>query len=86
MSVEEQISRIISSELNPKDFKVINESHLHAGHAGDDGSGESHFRLEIVSERFAGLSRVECHRMVFDLLEKGLETMPHAISIRATEP
>ena len=86
MTVADEISRIIVNHLNPLDFEVVNESELHAGHAGDDGSGESHFRLVVVSEKFEGISRVECHRMVYNLLQSNLEKMPHALSIKASSP
>lgn len=86
MGVSEKISRIIAENLAPLHCEVINESGAHSGHAGDDGSGESHFRLVIVSQHFAGLTRVARHRMVYNLLKNNLQTLPHALAIEARSP
>jgi len=86
MGVAAEISRIISQNLEPQHLEVINESGRHKGHAGDDGSGESHFRLIIVSSRFTGLSRIARHRLVYGLLQEGLPAMPHALAIEARSP
>ena len=83
MGVGEEISRIIKDNLAPSHLEVINESHRHSGHAGDDGSGESHFRLIVVSSQFDGLSRIERHRMVYGLLKESLPNLPHALAIEA---
>lgn len=86
MGVGEEISRIIKDNLAPLHLEVINESHRHSGHAGDDGTGESHFRLIVVSPRFEGLSRVARHRMVYGLLKERLPNLPHALAIEAKSP
>jgi BolA protein len=65
---------------------VVNDSHHHAGHLGDDGSGESHFTVIVESPRFAGLSRVARQRLVNQALADLLETRIHALSIRASAP
>ncbi len=83
MGVAEDITRILKESLTPEHLEVINESHLHAGHAGDDGSGESHFKVIITSEAFENFSRIECHRVIYSLLDSHLENMPHALSIKA---
>ncbi|MGZ9096898.1 MAG: BolA family protein [Micavibrio sp.] len=83
MAMEETIRRKLTEALNPALLEVVNESHLHQGHAGDDGSGESHFRVKVVSKAFAGLSRVEAQRVVYKVLEKELQNGIHALSVNA---
>lgn len=68
--------------LEPERLNVVNESALHAGHAGDDGSGESHFAVEIVAARLDGLSRVERQRAVYAALGDLMQTV-HALRIDA---
>ncbi len=65
-------------------LEVINESHLHAGHAGA-GEG-SHWRVRIVSERMAGLNRVARHRLVYDALREVIPQGIHALAIEAHSP
>jgi len=72
--------------LRPTRLDVVNESHLHAGHRSSPGTGESHFRVLIVSEAFTGKSRVERHRMVNDLLSNELKNAVHALAIKACAP
>ncbi|NQZ13607.1 MAG: BolA family transcriptional regulator [Alphaproteobacteria bacterium] len=80
MSMQERIEGKLQMAFSPTQLTVINESHLHAGHAGDDGSGESHFRLEIESDSFNGVSRVMRERMVFDALKDEMAQI-HALSM-----
>jgi stress-induced morphogen len=82
MNRQERIVDILSKALEPSSLSVMNESHKHKGHAGDDGTGETHFHIEMVSQRFEGLSRIACQRMVYDLLEAELQTGLHALSLR----
>jgi len=71
--------------LAPTHLEVEDQSHLHAGHPGArDGRG--HFRVEIVAPVFTGKNRLERHRMVYDALDKLLETDIHALSIDARAP
>lgn len=81
MTMEAVIRQKLISSLNPSQIEVINESHLHHGHAGDDGSGESHFRVRVVSTAFAGLSRIEAQRKVYDILQNEIKQGLHALSI-----
>lgn len=83
MSVTDEISRILKGHLDIAHLEVVNESHLHTGHAGDDGSGESHFKVVVISNDFENMSRIERHRVVYDLLIANLQNMPHALSIKA---
>ncbi|MFE3835624.1 BolA family protein [Pseudogemmobacter sonorensis] len=64
MSVAEEIEARLRAAFAPEALEVVNESHRHAGHGGDDGSGESHFAIRIRAAVFAGMSRIERHRAV----------------------
>lgn len=70
----------------PVSLAVIDESHLHAGHAGARPEGETHFRIKIVSEAFAGKSRVDTHRLINAALADELRTRVHALAIHASAP
>ena len=78
-------TRLIAA-LSPTSLAVINDSAKHHGHMGDDGSGESHFTVEIESAAFAGQNRVNRQRMV----NKALGDLPgqrvHALAIKAKAP
>lgn len=80
--------------FSPESLAVLDESHLHAGHhhgtsehhAGFDGSAGTHFRVRIVSEAFAGQSRLSRHRAVNALLAEELAAGVHALAIEASAP
>ena len=84
--VAAEITKRLEEALAPSHLAVTNDSARHRGHAGDDGSGESHFRVEIVAERFAGMSRVERQRAVNAALADLLRERIHALAIRARAP
>lgn len=86
MSVEQSIREKLKNAFTPSRLEVLNESHLHAGHAGSPGTGESHFRVEIVSDSFDGKSRVERHRLINDTLATELAGPVHALAIKAKAP
>jgi len=75
----------LQKALTPATMDLIDESHLHAGHAGAK-SGRGHYRLRIVSSRFAGLNPVQRHRLVYDALGDLMQTDIHALSIDASAP
>jgi BolA protein len=78
----ERIRARITAALAPTELEVLDESHLHAGHAGArDGRG--HFRVRVVSDRFAGLRPVQRHRLVFDAVGDLMQTDIHALSVAA---
>jgi BolA protein len=83
MSVESTIRQKLTQALQPTRLELTNESHLHAGHHGSPGTGESHFRLLIVSDHFAGKSRLERHRLINGLLVAELKDKVHALAIKA---
>jgi BolA protein len=71
--------------LQPSQLEIIDESHRHAGHAGArDGGG--HYRMTIVSPRFAGLRTMERHRLVYDAAGDLMKRQIHALSIIARAP
>jgi BolA protein len=86
MTVQNKIEEKIRESLNPLHMELKNQSHLHEGHAGHDGSGESHFKLVVVSESFAKLDRPARHRMIYELLEDEFNSGLHALSISAYAP
>jgi BolA protein len=86
MSLETRMREKLLVGLRPTRLDLVNESHLHEGHSSSPGTGESHFRLLIVSEAFAGKSRVERHRLVNDLLSAELKDGVHALAIKARAP
>jgi BolA family transcriptional regulator, general stress-responsive regulator len=86
MSVEAKIREALMTALRPTRVDVVNESELHAGHRSSPGSGESHFRVLVVSERFQGKSRIERHRMVNEALATELREGVHALAIKALAP
>ena len=71
--------------FQPRECQIIDESALHAGHAGA-ASGGGHYRLRLVSERFEGQNRVQRHRLVYDCLDDMMYTEIHALAITALTP
>jgi BolA protein len=82
----EIIAARLSENLSPSRLEVINDSDHHAGHMGDDGTGESHFTVIVESERFVGLNRVARQRLVNQALADLLSSRIHALAIRARAP
>jgi BolA protein len=81
-----EIAKRLREALAPTHLEVVNDSARHHGHAGDDGSGESHFSVEIESPAFAGLSRIERQRAVNHALADLLRDHIHALAIKARAP
>lgn len=86
MSVEATIREKLIVGLEPVRLDVINESEMHAGHRSSPGTGESHFRVLVVSEKFAGQSRVARHRMVNQLIADELAGRVHALALSTYAP
>ena len=81
----ERIVQALRSKLQPKDVALIDDSHLHAGHAGArDGRG--HFRVRIVAQQFTGLRTLQRHQLVYRSLGELMQTDIHALSIEALTP
>jgi BolA family transcriptional regulator, general stress-responsive regulator len=86
MRVRDTITKKLKDAFTPDSIEVVDESHLHAGHAGHRPEGESHFRLYIVSQAFAGKSRIDRHRMINAILSDDLAKDIHALAIHAVAP
>ena len=80
MAVKDEIEARLVAAFHPSALEVVNESHKHAGHAGDDGTGESHFRITIRSSALAGMTRLARHRAVHQALGD-LNQRIHAIAL-----
>jgi len=79
------IRTALQHRFEPEYLDVVDESHLHEGHAGAR-SGKGHFRVTIVSEAFAGMTRIQRHQAVFKALGTLMETDIHAVSIQPATP
>ncbi|MCK0094005.1 BolA family transcriptional regulator [Yoonia sp. F2084L] len=80
MALESEIRDALGG-LTPEHVEVINESALHAGHAGDDGSGESHWRIVVKAASLDDMSRVARHRAIHAALGKDIIGRIHALAI-----
>jgi len=94
MSIQSTMEGKLKTAFSPERLIIINESHLHAGHhhqdsdhhGAYDGTGETHFRVRIVSSAFAGMSRIDRHRAVNELLADELKAGVHALAIEPAAP
>lgn len=87
MSVRENIESKLTQAFQPERLTVIDESHQHAGHHPDiTGTGETHMRIRIVSAVFSGLSRLQRHRAITDLLKPELDAGLHALALEPAAP
>ena len=88
MNTEQRMTEMrgrLQSVFDPLQLELVDEGHLHVGHAGaKDGRG--HFRLKIISERFAGQNMIQRHRMVYQAMGDLMETDIHALTIDARIP
>ena len=83
MSIETLIKQQLEENLNIHYMELVNESHKHAGHVGDDGSGQTHFKLMVVSDDFLGYNRIQRQRKIYNLLDSAFANGLHAISIKS---
>jgi BolA protein len=81
----DRLAERLRSVLEPVELEVVDDSHLHAGHAGA-ADGRGHFSVRVVAERFAGLTVVRRHRLVYEAVGDLMTTDIHALSIRALAP
>ncbi len=88
MSMKDAIESKLSARFLPERMEVIDESHLHAGHQGGkiDGSGETHFRVRIVSQAFSSINRIGRHRAVNEALAEELAGTLHALAVEPSAP
>lgn len=83
----DQLQARLQEVLQPSALQVIDESQLHHGHAGANGTGfGTHFRVRIASHFFTGKSRVARHRLVYDALQDFMAAGLHALAIEAETP
>lgn len=76
------IEQQLRQRLAPTMLEVLDESYLHDGHAGANGTGMgTHFRVRVAAPQFAQLSRVQCHRLVYDALQIFIDQGLHALAI-----
>ena len=78
----EQIRQRLTQALAPTELEIVDEGHLHAGHAGE---GKGHFHVRIVSAAFAGQLPIRRHRMVYAAVEELMDNGIHALSIDAKD-
>jgi len=86
MRMDDKIKQAIEKELMPEHLEIINESGEHAGHAGDDGSGETHYKLIVVSSRFKDHNRVQRQRLMNAAVSKLFEEGLHALTMKLLTP
>lgn len=86
MSVATAIRQRLEQALRPTRLEIVDESHLHAGHSEQARTGESHFRVLVVSPEFAGKPRLARHRLINELLADQLAAKVHALAIHAYAP
>ena len=85
MSVAAKIRERLSA-LQPQSLELVDDSARHAGHTGAAPGGETHWRLSIVSPRFAGQPTVARHRMIYQALGGLMQHPIHALAITARAP
>jgi len=81
MKVAETIRQKLAQALAPSRLEVIDDSARHAGHAGAQPGGETHFNVLVISDRFAGMNRVDRQRLVYGLLQQELAGQVHALAL-----
>jgi BolA protein len=80
---QQRIEEKLTEAFQPARLTVRDDSAAHAGHAGAAPGGETHYTVEIESEAFAGLSRVQIQRAVMMVLQGEFDTGLHALSLKA---
>jgi BolA protein len=84
-SRSDRLAARLQAALQPAHLEIVDNSHLHEGHAGaKDGRG--HFTVNIISERFTGMPVVRRHRLVYEAVGDLMQTDIHALSIKALAP
>ncbi len=83
--MKQRIEKILEENLRPEFLEVRNNSNLHQGHAGDDGSGETHFEVIINAEELGRLNKIQAHRKINELLKDEFKNGMHALEIKVGE-
>jgi BolA protein len=79
-----RLRELVQDALRPQELVIRDDSAAHAGHATSGGKG--HYRMHIVSDRFAGLSRIERHRLVHHIVRSVFDAHIHALTLRTLAP
>jgi len=82
----QQMRHLLEMAFSPSHLRIIDDSWKHAGHAGAAGHGGGHFSVDIVAKAFAGKGRLQCHRMVMQVLGHMFRDDIHALSISTRAP
>ena len=82
MQVRLIIKKKLEEKFTPYQLNVIDESHLHEGHVGAKPEGETHFKVEMKSNKFLGMSRVNMQKEVYKTLELEMKNKIHALSLK----
>lgn len=85
-SIAQEMERLLTDRFAPSTLEIINDSAHHAGHSGDDGSGESHFSIVIEAAEFSGMTRLARQRAVIAALGDIVGERVHAVAIKANAP
>lgn len=85
-TMAEQMHDLLTKAFAPVRLDIINDSAKHHGHMGDDGSGESHFTIEIEAAAFADMNRLARQRAVIAALGDIVGERVHAVAIKASVP
>ena len=85
-TVAAEMQELLTKAFAPTKLEIINDSHHHAGHSGDDGSGESHFTVVIEAEEFSSMTRLARQRAVIAALGDIVGERVHAVAIKAGVP
>lgn len=86
MKIRNTIETNLTEALRPTRLEIVDESHRHAGHAGANPEGESHFRLTVVAQAFEGKSRVDRQRLVYGALRDLMASRIHALALTTLTP
>ena len=81
-----RIEAVLSAQFAPTLLRVVDDSAKHAGHAGAQPGGETHYSVLLVSPRFEGLNRVARHRLVNQALQAEFDTGLHALALMVQAP
>ncbi|KPP92037.1 MAG: BolA protein [Rhodobacteraceae bacterium HLUCCA08] len=85
MGLDHQIRDRLTAAFSPRQLIVTNDSDKHRGHAGDDGSGESHWHVEIAADAFKGQSRLARHRAIHAALGDEILSRIHALALSVSD-
>ena len=86
MNRAQRMQAKLQQEFSPTELEIIDQSHLHAGHAGSQPEGETHYKVRIRALAFQGLMRVNIQRKIMQALQNEFESGLHALSIDARAP